>query len=164
MRHRRRWCPRGARPPWAVDDRYARLWLYAAVEPTTGESFFLFLPRTDGACLELFLGAFRAAVPDGAVALVLDGSGGHTSGRVAWPTAVEALPLPAYSPELNPVERLFEELRAALANRVFDSLAGLERALTAALRRYWDDPPALRRLTAYPWWVEGVRSITTPPT
>jgi transposase len=164
VRHRRRWCPRGARPPWVYEDRYEWLWLYAAVEPTSGESFFLFLPRTDGACLELFLGAFRAAVPDGTVAVVLDGSGGHASGRVAWPTRLAPLRLPAYSPELNPVERLFEELRAALANRVFDSLAELERALTAALRRYWDDPLALRRLTGYPWWVEGVHNITPPPT
>jgi transposase len=139
------------------------VWLYAAVEPATGEGCVLLLPRTDGARLEIFLGAFRAAVPDGTVALVLDGSGGHTSGRVSWPAGLERLPLPAYSPELNPVERLFAELRAALSHRVFESLAELERALTAALRRYRDDPPALRRLTGRQWWVEGVNNITPPP-
>jgi transposase len=161
VRHRRCWCPRGSRPSWAVEDRYEWLWLYAAVEPASGESFCLFLPRADGACFELFLGALREAVPAGEVALVCDGSGSHTSGRVAWPAGIERLPLPAYSPELNPAERLFEALRAVLANRVFDSLAALERALAEALRRYWDDPPALRRLTGYPWWLAGVRTITT---
>jgi hypothetical protein len=37
---RRRWCPKGVRPPWIVEDRYEWLWLYAAIEPRTGESFF----------------------------------------------------------------------------------------------------------------------------
>jgi transposase len=147
------------RPPWAVEDRYAWVWLYAAVEPTTGESFCLLLPRLDGACFEAFLGACRAAFPEGEVAVVLDGTGSHTSGRVAWPGGLAPRPLPAYSPELNPTERLFERLRAALANRVFDSLAELERALAAALRPYWDDPAALSRLTAYPWWREATENI-----
>ena len=58
------------------------------------------------------------------------------------------------------MERLFEELRAALANRVFDDLDALDQALTEALRPYWDDPAALRHLTGFPWWLEAVRSIT----
>ena len=68
--------------------------------------------------------------------------------------------LPPYSPELNPAERLFEELRAALASRVFDDLDALDQALTDALRPYWDEPATLHRLTGFPWWLEAVRSIT----
>ena len=160
VRHRRRGCPCGARPPWAVEDRYEWLWLYVAVEPASGESFVLFLPRLDGGCFERFLAAFRRAVPGAAVTLVCDGSGSHRSERVTWPEGITPLPLPPYSPELNPTERLFEELRAALANRVFDDLDALDQALTEALRPYWDDPAALRRLTGFPWWLEAVRSIT----
>lgn len=159
--HRRRWCPRGARPPWPDEHRYEWLWLYGAIEPTTGWCFVLFLPRVDGACFAAFLHAFRRAVPEGTVALVLDGSGSHTSRQVAWPDGLAPLPLPAYSPELNPAERLFEVLRGALANQVFDSLADLEQALTAALRPYWDDPAQLGRLTAYPWWRNAAQAITT---
>jgi transposase len=89
-----------------------------AVEPSTGESFVLLLPRTTGACLAAFLQAFRRAVPERRIAFVLDGSGSHTSQRVAWPDDLMPVPLPAYSPELNPAERLFERLRRALANQV----------------------------------------------
>lgn len=70
--------------------------------------------------------------------LVCDGSGSHRSERVTWPEGITPLPLPPYSPELNPAERLFEELRAALANQVFDDLDALDQALTDALR-----PPVL---------------------
>jgi hypothetical protein len=51
---RRRWCPLGERPPWIVQDEYEWLWLYAAVEPTTGTGVFLLLPTVEGQCLSLF--------------------------------------------------------------------------------------------------------------
>ena len=159
--HRRRWCPKGSRPPWEHEDRYAWLWLYAAVEPSPGESFVLFLPPTDSTCFAAFLQAFRRAVPDGRLGLLLDGSGSHTSDRVAWPPDLVAVHPPPYSPELNPAERWFEELRAALANRVFDSLEQLETALTKALRPYWTEPGKLSRLTNYPGWKEALRTNPT---
>jgi hypothetical protein len=53
-RHRR-WCPRGKRPPWIAGGKYKWLWLYAAVEPATGESFCLYMPNMKGVCLEVFL-------------------------------------------------------------------------------------------------------------
>ena len=52
---RRRWCLVGKRPPWVVEEKYEWLWLYAAVEPPTGASFFLLLPALNGECFELFL-------------------------------------------------------------------------------------------------------------
>jgi len=45
----------GKRPPWVVEEKYEWLWLYAAVEPRTGASFFLLLPALNGECFELFL-------------------------------------------------------------------------------------------------------------
>jgi hypothetical protein len=160
---RRRWCPLGARPPWVYDDQYEWLWLYAAVEPTTGHSFCLFLPWLDGPCFEVFLREWRQAFPHDRFAVVLDNSGAHTSRQVAWPDGIEPVPLPAYSPELNPGERLFKELRERLANHTFGSPEALEHELTEALRHYWEQPSALAQLTAYPWWREGVQYITTSP-
>jgi transposase len=162
VRFRRRWCPFGARPPFVHQDRYEWLWLYVAVEPVSGASIVLFLPRLDGVCFEAFLAAFRRAVPAGRIGLVLDGAGSHGSGRVRWPAELEPIALPRYSPELNPAERWFEQLRATLANRVFASLADLEAALTEALEPYWEEPDKLARLTAYPWWRKAVQQIATP--
>jgi transposase len=146
-----------------VEERYEWFWLYAALEPTTGESFFVCLPRLDGECFAVFLHEFRQAFPAQPLALVLDNSGSHVSGAVPWPVGLTPIGLPAYSPELNPAERLFEELRGALSNQVFESLEVLEQALTEALSPYWDDPAKLVRLTAYPWWREGINRITTSP-
>jgi transposase len=96
----------------------------------------------------VFVPEFRQAFPAPPLALVLDNSGSHVSGAVPWPVGLPPIGLPAYRPELKPAERLFEELRGALSNQVFESLEVLEQALTEALRPYWDDPAKLVRLTA----------------
>lgn len=158
---RRRWCPRGWRAPWVVEDRYEWLWLYAAVEPATGASFCLYLPRLDGDCLEAFLQAFRQTHPEDHIVLVLDGSGSHGNGTVTWPVGIHPLRLPPYSPELNPAERWFEDLRGALANTLFESIDALMAALTQELEPYWAQPTRLARLTSYPWWLEGIANIRT---
>ena len=111
--HRRRWCPKGHRPPWVVQDKYEWLWLYSAVEPLTGESFSLYLPRLDGTCLQVFLNHLSTVHPADPLLLVMDQASSHRSTRVDWPDNLQPLLLPPYSPQLNPAERWFEELRKA---------------------------------------------------
>jgi transposase len=159
--HRRRWCPTGHRPPWKVEDRYEWTWLYVAVEPATGESFSLYMPHLDGDCFEIFLAKLRERYPGDEIVLVLDGAGAHRNKSVAWPDGVEGMPLPAYSPELNPAERWFEELRARLSNCIFETTQAIEEALTEALRPFWEAPEHLARLTGYGWWIENISSMPT---
>lgn len=132
------------------------------MEPATGEGFFLLLPGVDSAWLGLFLEEFGKAVAGQRVGLVLDGAGSHRA-AIAWPANLAPLPLPPYSPELNPAEQLFRALRARLANRVFADLDELADAITEQLRRFWDEPAALRRLTAYPWWLRGLPATAPSP-
>jgi transposase len=72
---------------------------------------------------------------------------------VNWPEEVEAMALPPYSPELNPVERYFQELRAKLSNKVFETIEEIMEALSEALAPYWDNPSMLASLTGYGWWL-----------
>jgi transposase len=90
--------------------------------------------------------------------VVLANASSHRA-SIPWPAPLTPLPLPAYSPALNPVEQVFRLLRARLANRLFATLDELEAALTAALQRFWDQPARLHQLTAYPWWREGIDAI-----
>jgi transposase len=154
--HRRRYCPKGFRPPYVVRRVYEWTYLYAAVDPTSGESFSLYLPGMDGKCFEKFLEELSMAYSDHHLLLVLDNAPSHTSGQIAHPEKLTLLPLPAYSPELNPVERWFEEFRRALSNEAFETIEVLQEALTKTLEPYWEDPSLLRRLTGYSWWVEAI--------
>lgn len=156
---RRRWCPRGVRPPWVVEESYEWIWLYAAVEPTTGRGVFAFLPTVASGGLEAFLGEVQRAFGTEPVGIVLDNASSHRSGQVHWPAEYRSIALPAYSPELDPAEQIFRQMRQELANRIFDTRADLETALTEALRPFWEQPGRLQRLTGYPWWTQAVEAL-----
>ncbi len=142
-----------------MQDKYQWFWLYTAVEPATGDSFSLYLPSLDGVCLQVFLEQLKAAYPDDALLLVMDRASSHRSTQVTWPQDIQPLLLPSYSPQLNPAERCFQELRKALSNRLFGALDALQDALTDALRPFWLDKPRLAQLTGYSWWLEALQSL-----
>ncbi len=157
--HRRRYCPKGFRPPYIVRRAYKWTYLYAALEPTTGESFCLYLPGMDSWCLQSFLEGLSEAYPDHHLLVVLDGAPSHRSEEIVCPTNVDFLRLPAYSPELDPVERWFQEFRRELSNKAFETVELLQEALGQALQPYWKEPARLRRLTGFSWWVEAVNAL-----
>ena len=89
-----------------MDQRYANAYIYAAVEPGTDTAFALILPEANGAGMQEFLDAFAKTIDkDEHVALVLDGAGWHSGKKLRVPANITLVPLPPYSPELNPVER-----------------------------------------------------------
>ena len=154
--HRRRYCPFGFRPPYVVKRSYKWTYLYAALEPTSGESFCMYLPGMDDGCLEVFLDGLSKRYPDHHLLVVLDGAPSHRSEQIERPANMSLLRLPRYSPELDPAERWFEEFRRSLSNRAFESVALIQDALTKTLRPYWERPSLLKRLTGYTWWVKAV--------
>ena len=132
----RRWWVRGRRPPGRCDRRYEWAYIFAAVEPATGADVALVLPEATTAAMNLFLAAFAAGLPgDVHAALVVDGAGWHGSRGLVVPANVTLVPLPPYSPELNPVERVWLYLRERfLSLRVFPDY----RAIVDACRAAWD--------------------------
>jgi transposase len=113
----------------------------------------------DGRCFEAFLKHLGEAYADYRLVLVLDNAPSHISKEVTLPQNVSLLPLPAYSPELNPVERWFQEFRRALANKVFETIGSLQDALTRVLAPYWERPDRLRNLTGFYWWAEAIDAL-----
>ena len=156
---RRRWCPKGFRPPWIVEDHYEWLWVYAAVEPQTGRALFLFLPSMQAGCLQIFLDQLRESWPHQRIGVVLDNAPSHRCGQIHWPDGLVPLSLPPYSPELNPAEPIFRLLHQRLANRIFETLDELREALTSCLEEFWELPQILVQLTSYPWWIDGLQAL-----
>lgn len=153
---RRRWCPRGSRPPWVVAETYEWLWVYVASEPTQGTCHVLLLPHVDGDWLQVYLHSLRAVTGQDQIVLVMDNAPSHKSHAVVWPEGMTPCYLPPYSPELNAAEQVFRMLRRWLANRVFATLDEVQEALIEVLHTFWDDPQVVIRLTNYPWWQAAV--------
>jgi transposase len=135
-----------------VEQVFEWIWTYVAVDPLTGRCWSLLLPAMDGESLQVFVEYLYGIFRGQRVGIVLDNAPSHRSQQVHWPDGIERLRLPTYSPELNPVEQVFRHFRAALSNRLFANQEDLEEAVIHALERLWDDPSAVQRLTAYPWW------------
>jgi transposase len=108
-----------------------------------------FLPDMTSESHQAFLDLIADEV-ETAVVVYQDQAGRRRSEDVMSAPHVHLRDIPPYSPELNPCERFFEEIRKAIANTVFGSLDEIEEVLTNALRRYWDNPALLTRLTAFP--------------
>ena len=116
------WAPKGSRPSAVKQTRYEWVYLYAAVEPASGESVALQAPHINTGTMSVFLGMLSAALREREHAvLIMDQAGWHKSRKLDVPDTITVLYLPPYSPELNPVERLWGYLRSHyLSNRVYD--------------------------------------------
>ena len=123
---------------------------YAAVSVVTGELDTLILTQVNCHCMQLFLNEITSRHPNDRIILVLDGAGWHHSHTLKLPPNLRLLMLPPYSPELNPVENLWDELREkSCYNRVFDSLDPLENHLKAALRYMEKDRACVQSIVAW---------------
>ena len=148
-----RWYERGVRPPGLADKRFASLYLFAACRPGTDQAFALALPEATTASMAVFLARFAHELAPGVHAvLLLDRAGWHVARGLSVPANVTLLPLPPYSPELNPVERLWLYLRERyLSHRVLDGYAAVLEAACRAWNALLGEPGRLTSLTAYPY-------------
>ena len=154
---RRRLTLRGIKPVGPVQYRFESYSLYGAVEPTTGASFFLELPRLEAAGFQLFVDHFAAQHAESLNLVVLDNGAAHTAKRLHLPHNLIFVPLPPYSPELNPIERLWRDLKDHLAFSLYKGLPALKSRVTRLLRRY--TPASLQSLTGYPYFVQEVNGL-----
>lgn len=120
---------RGVKPVALMQWPRDAFWLYGAVEPKTGEHFFYRFSHLDRVCFELFVQEFGAAFPHTLNLLQMDQAGAHMANSIQWPENVLPIVQPSHSPQLNPVERLWQDLRKHFKGTNFESITALEKAL-----------------------------------
>jgi transposase len=131
----RQWVLRGQSVNAPLKTGYCNFYLYAAVDPKGGESFILELPRVDTEVVNIFLKELSETYSEKNILLIWDQAGYHRSKDLQIPANITIEPLPPYSPELNPSERLWRWLRRhACRNRLFSSLDEQAEALAQAIK------------------------------
>jgi DDE superfamily endonuclease len=106
--------------------QFKAFWLYGAVEPMTGEQFFLQFTHVDSACYQMFLDAFSQAYPDTLKILQVDNGAFHKARGLVIPDNIILRFQPPYCPELNPIERLWQHLKKDLRWGVFKDRTQLQ--------------------------------------
>nr|WP_231937471.1 IS630 family transposase [Caballeronia udeis] len=154
---RRCWCPKPVRPLCQAMVTQEYTYAYAAVSVTDGVLDSLILPHVNAACMQLFLDEVCARHPDERIVMVLDGAGWHQSAALRLAHNLRLLTLPPYSPELNPVEHLWDDLREkSFHNRVFESIDALEHHLCDSLRHLELDHQRVHSIVAWPWMIDSL--------
>lgn len=121
--------------------------------PARDTGVALVMTRLDTEAMNLFLAELALAVAPGAHAVVLmDKAGWHIAGDLVVPANITPVFLPSYSPELNPIERLWLYLKDNhLSHRVFEGTAEIIDACCDAWNTLIAETGRIRSLCSYPW-------------
>jgi len=154
---RRRVTACGVQPVATVTYQFDNFYLYGAVEPTTGASFFLALPSLNSRAFQGWLDGFAPAFPASVHVLLLDNGAGHNAKVVRWPANVVPVFLPPYSPELYPIERLWRDLKDKLSDIPVKTIDALSEAMCAIIQHY--SHATLQSLTSFAYFVQAVAAV-----
>ena len=144
----------GVKPTVSVQWPRKSVWLYGAYEPASSDTFFYTFSHLDGVCFNRFLEQFAMAFPDTLNLLQMDQASAHITAQLQWPENLVPLYQPSHSPELNPVERLWQELRKFFKGKSFAHLSHLQEALFAELNGL--SRPTVASLTGYSFILDAL--------
>ena len=117
------WCSEGVRPEVPCHHIREYRYAYGAVEPLTGESFFLVMPYCNTICMNVFLEELSKTYRDDLIVMVCDGAAWHKAKAMKIPDNIKIIHIPPYTPEMNPIEQIWRELRTqGFRNEVFATL------------------------------------------
>lgn len=149
---RRCWAPPGFRPdvPAQVVREYA--YVFAAASPHDGTMVSLILPEVNARMMSIFLEEVARCHPGDFILMFMDQAGWHKSRELKVPQGMRLIWLPAYSPQCNPAEHIWDEMREKwFANKVFDSMDAVEDTLMDALVTLGKDKERIADLTGFDW-------------
>ncbi len=146
------WAPKGIRPRTPRQIVRTSTYVYTGVCMALGKMTSLILPHVNTEMMNIFLRHVAEDFKNYFVSMLVDGAGWHRSESLIVPENIRLVPLPPYSPELNPVEHIWDYLREnAMPNIAFRSLRQLEDALCRQLRNLENDPDRVRSRTNFPY-------------
>ena len=118
------WCQKGIRPSVPCHHIREYRYAYGAVEPKTGDSFFLIMHYCNTDCMNLFLQELSKAFANDVIVLACDGARWHKSKNMLIPDNIVMVFIPPYTPEMNPIEQIWDEIREkGFRNECFPTLA-----------------------------------------
>jgi len=149
----RKWARKGSRPPAVKQTQYDYVYVIGAACPATGKTTGLLSPHINGGVINVFLEQMAREVdPDVHIVMVWDQAGFHTSTHLRIPENITIVPLPPYSPELNPIENLWHYLRSHVwSNRTFDDYRHLCTVACQTWQTYCLDTTLIKSVCNAPY-------------
>lgn len=131
------WFPKGLRTRVKIKLGFQNFYVYSAVSAKTGESFSLIMPKVNTTCMNIFLAEISRHLGEKNAIIVMDCAGWHKAKELITPKNIHLMYLPPYSPELNPVERLWQYLKShTIKNRIYSTIDELEDFVCDFIRNF----------------------------
>ena len=144
---RKMWCRKGVRATAPSKRRYQNGYLFGALEVGGSGAEFLFTPSLNKQWDIGFLKQLSRSAPEAVHVVIGDGAGfHHKEADGALPSNIRIITLPAYCPELNPAEKLWDIVKDGICNKLWEDLDSLEEAITERIRPYWEDAKRVTHL------------------
>jgi transposase len=151
------WAPIGTRPGVAAQLIREYIYLYGAVSPKDGTCVYLIMLTSNTACFQVFLEVLARKFARQDILLVLDGAPNHRCSDLVVPDNITLLYLPPYSPELNPKENLWDEIREKIfKNYALKSMDAVRAKLKQAILYIERNPKLVRSITSFPYIVNSL--------
>lgn len=153
------WAKRGTRPRQPKDQRYDNAYLFGAICPRRDVGAAIVMPYADTFAMQTHLNEISRIVTAGSVAvLLLDKAGWHTTGKLVVPANIVLVHLPPKSPELNPVENIWQYLRQTwLSNSVFETYSDITTACCRAWNNLVNETGRIASIGTRTWTAIGQR-------
>ncbi len=148
---------KGIKPIGVKQWKRQAYWLYGAVEPLTGEAFYMEYSHVDSDCFVSFLNQFSESYPNEHHIMQIDNAAFHTSKKIITPKNISLLPQPAHSPETNPIERVWGWFKSLLKQLNFESLEQLKNYMATLIQNTL--PDRIQSLTYWPHIQEAVKQL-----
>ena len=149
---RRCWCRAGFRAEVGKQIVREYVYAYGAFSPSDGSADFLILSYMDTENMNIFLLELSVRYPNELILLICDKAPCHSSGILSIPNNIKILHLPAYCPQLNPSENMWEEMREKFfTNLVFNSINAVVDKLVEAMNFYESRADIIKSITRFNW-------------
>ena len=144
------WCKKGMRPSVPCHHIREYRYTYGAVEPRTGEAFFLIMPYCNTDCMNVFLKQLSDSYLKDKIVLVCDGAAWHKSKGLSIPHNIRLVFIPPYTPEMNSIEQIWREIRTqGFRNEIFASLDKVVDRLCETIQNLTKD--TIKSITGRNW-------------
>jgi len=154
---RRCWAPEGIRPLSGKQIVREYTYSYIAVSPLDGRLDSLILPDMYTPTMNVFLNEISHRYPSEYILMIMDGAPCHKSRTLKIPKNIQIEHIPPYSPQLNPCENMFDEIREKFfPNLVFDSMDAVKKQLVLALNALENKHSIVKKITHWKWIVSNI--------
>ena len=154
---KRCWSPKRTRPTVGKQIIREYTYAYGAVSPRDGAADFLILPVMTAVAMKVFLDELARRHDGQYILMIYDGAPCHSPGALNIPDTMTVRTLPPYSPQLNPVENIWDDMREKFfANIVFESMDAVENKISEACLHYEENTETVRSITAFPWIADNL--------